>query len=56
VEIEVEADGSIRYSINQETLLEFTDSTAFVPEGNIRIGASPNSNVCFDDVRVSVPE
>ena len=56
VQVEVKSGGAILYSINDETLIEFTDSTAFVPEGVIRIGASPNSNVCVDDVRVSVPE
>jgi hypothetical protein len=55
IQIEIRSSGLIQYSVDKKAVIEFTDSEAFVPEGGVRLGASANSNVCFDDVRVIVP-
>jgi hypothetical protein len=54
--IQVEADGTLRYSVDGIQLVKYTETEPFMPDGVIRLGASPNSDICFDDVKVSVPQ
>ena len=53
--IQVEPDGTLRYSVDGIQLIKYLDPESFIPDGIIRMGASPNSDVCFDDVKISVP-
>jgi len=55
VQVELSSEGLIRLAVDEDEVIEFTDTQAFVPEGNIGLGASPKSNLCFDDVKVSAP-
>lgn len=56
VQIDIQADGTIRYFTDGVQLMKFQDVDGFVPDGIVRMGVSPGADVCFDDVKVSAPE
>jgi hypothetical protein len=53
VQIEIPLSGVITYSINDSELIRYDDQANFLTEGSIRLGASPNSGVCFDNIRIT---